>query len=440
MKNYRYIKILLIVFSIILISAIVYLKEKKSTVNITVFFKSQVEMLKSDFISEYERIFPDEKVEIEYILDDIDSSFSFENWDKAIEDYIDNNKVDVLYGFEIEELEKLIKDGYLCNLDEYISKFNFPIENITESSINSIREASNKNNIDGLFALSPTFNNGIIIYNKDIFDKFGVEYPDSELTWESLISVCENLKEKVPNNISILGFGPLGLSGAYTDFQQFIYPIYSQYVENDIIINEENYFNLWSYYIDIYNKYSLNYTDGDDFINGYCCIRVIYPPELREFNKYIGKDVIKNNSIGTSTFPIFKNINGYGISKASALMAISSNSNRKYSAWKLIEYANGKEYAKHYVKTVQKVRSFGGGIPSYVDDDIIELLNNLNGVDSSVFYSGKSKLISSSILTSEEIIECDILANDIMYNSIKNNKIEHLDLEPLINKIQEYIE
>ena len=137
---------------------------------------------------------------------------------------------------------------------------------------------------------------------------------------------------------------------------------------------------------------------------------------------------------------LFKNINVYGISKASALMAISSNSNRKYSAWKLIEYAKGKEYAKHYVKTVQKVRSFGGGIPSYVDDDIIELLNNLNGVDSSVFYSGKSKLISSSILTSEEIIECDILANDIMYNSIKNNKIEHLDLEPLINKIQEYIE
>ena len=46
---------------------------------------------------------------------------------------------------------------------------------------------------DEVYSLPYDFGPYIMYYNKDLFDQYGVEYPDSETDWDEFISICQQL-------------------------------------------------------------------------------------------------------------------------------------------------------------------------------------------------------------------------------------------------------
>lgn len=76
------------------------------------------------------------------------------------------------------------------DMDEFIKTYNIDLERIEPQVIDAIRSYG----VNGeLLSIPYTLNYGVNLYNKDIFDRFGVEYPSDGMTWQETIDLAKHL-------------------------------------------------------------------------------------------------------------------------------------------------------------------------------------------------------------------------------------------------------
>ncbi|CAM3610490.1 ABC transporter substrate-binding protein [Marinicrinis lubricantis] len=76
------------------------------------------------------------------------------------------------------------------DMTELIEKHGIDLTQLESTSMDAIRQISGDNQIYGL----PVFNNTMVMYyNKDLFDKFGVDYPKDGMTWTEAAELSKKL-------------------------------------------------------------------------------------------------------------------------------------------------------------------------------------------------------------------------------------------------------
>ena len=104
-----------------------------------------------------------------------------EKWDE----FIRNEKPDILL-LNQQQYEEFVADGRLVSLESYIARDKFELEGLLPGMVDLLREKG-----DGeLYGLTPYFYSQAIFYNKDLFDRFGVEYPTDRMSWEELLNLA----------------------------------------------------------------------------------------------------------------------------------------------------------------------------------------------------------------------------------------------------------
>jgi ABC-type sugar transport system, periplasmic component len=401
---------------------------------------SQKQALESDFIPEFKKKYPKLSIDTDYIIKDSDYEQNFLNLNKLINEYLKIHNADVLYGFPIEFLPDLIKMKDVISLDNFISKENYPIDRMQQGVLEQIKEASKTIGKSGIYALSPSFNNCSLMYNKSIFDEYTIKYPTNSMTWEEIFEQCNSIKSKVPNNMGILGFGPGGINGFFGEFNNIISPYRNDYVEHGkISINNNQNNHLWEVFTNAYKKYSMNIYDRSDFIKGYVAMRLIYPPELRSFNEEKSFfNLASDSEFRLVSVPEFKEYRGVGLLKVSDPIAIISKSTNKDLSWLLLSFACGKEYALHYITSEN--HSFTGGLISYYDEDIKNLIIKQYGFDFTPFYLTKGKLPKKHEIGQKQYIYIETLASEYMYKCLRENLPINEVLSKLENEVKVYLD
>jgi len=89
------------------------------------------------------------------------------------------------------------KKGVLMDLGNLMKNTNFDSSVINEMALNAFK-ADNKQ-----FGLPFSFSNVLLIYNKDLFDKAGVEYPNSDWTWVEEQAAAEKIRALGRNTFGI---------------------------------------------------------------------------------------------------------------------------------------------------------------------------------------------------------------------------------------------
>ncbi|MEF3311925.1 extracellular solute-binding protein [Paenibacillus sp. GYB004] len=80
------------------------------------------------------------------------------------------------------------------DLTELIQKHKYDLSRIEPSTLDSLRNASDNGALYGL----PKYTNTVVLfYNKDIFDKFGVAYPKSGMTWDEATKLAAQMTRTV---------------------------------------------------------------------------------------------------------------------------------------------------------------------------------------------------------------------------------------------------
>mgnify|MGYP000874196662 CR=1 FL=1 len=125
------------------------------------------------------------------------------DYNEKLDELIRNEKPDILL-LSQAQYEKYAADGRLVSLESYITRDKFDLEGFVPGMVELLREKGGGE----LYGLAPRFYSQAVYYNKDLFDRFGIEYPTDRMSWEELL----NLAARFPTD----GEGEDRVFGLYT--------------------------------------------------------------------------------------------------------------------------------------------------------------------------------------------------------------------------------
>lgn len=115
------------------------------------------------------------------------------NKDNQLADVLATNPtIDILFASYGASYTNLINHNLQTDISDLIKKYNYDINQFQPAPIDVARQLAN-GQIYGL----PWLNGGFVfLYNKDIFDKFGADYPADGMTWDEVYDLAKSLTRK----------------------------------------------------------------------------------------------------------------------------------------------------------------------------------------------------------------------------------------------------
>lgn len=106
------------------------------------------------------------------------------------------NQVDLIY-LPSELMEPFIQEGLLADIGPLIQKDDFELERFVPSVIELTKAYGNGK----IYGLPTNFYGSAIIYNKALFDKYKIQYPEDQMTWESILLLSSRFPSTDSSNI-----------------------------------------------------------------------------------------------------------------------------------------------------------------------------------------------------------------------------------------------
>jgi multiple sugar transport system substrate-binding protein len=255
--------------------------------------------------------------------------------DKSIDNLLAANDFPDMIFIASNSLNNVIKYNLPSDLNELVKKNNVNLNRFDKTAIEDIKAYSDKGE---LLALPFSTNFSIMLYNKDIFNKFGVPFPKDGMTWEEIIALAKTL-ERADGSTQYRGINPW-------DVRKFATPLSMPVVDpktEKAAINSDGWkkaFQMMKVITDISNgnnKYPSFLTD----------------PTLAMFTSYgdVFGDIEKQAKTPAgllfdwdfTTMPSFQEAPGVGFRSLSHDLAISSTSQHKEDAFKVIQLLTSDE-------------------------------------------------------------------------------------------------
>jgi multiple sugar transport system substrate-binding protein len=339
----------------------------------------------------FSAMFPE--IEIEVVSTQTIQYEQGKDMNKAMQEFIDEQKPDVLM-LDIEQYRQKASEGKLYNLEAFIKKDKYDLEGIIPGVIDYV-----KNQSDGiLYGMAPNFSSQALYYNKDMFIKNGVPFPEDRMSWEQLLELAARfptdgtkedriygLKAGYNNNLYQFGLtmgNSMGLS--------FVNPTTMQMTINTdswkaVFDTADKAIKSGSLYMENPNGMSNgssyeSYLLQDPFIGGKVAMVLDGNYLMNQIKE--AKNVLKDKGVQNwdlVTVPV--NPQSPDVSTGMSIyqiFAIDAQSTNTEAAWKFISYINGDEFAR----VTSKVQN--GGFPIRT-----KYLAAEEGLNMAAFYSLK---------------------------------------------------
>jgi multiple sugar transport system substrate-binding protein len=102
--------------------------------------------------------------------------------------------------------------GLLYDMRELAAKYEVPLGSLNGPALDALRQWGQNGE---LYGLPLWVNFSVLYYNKDIFDKFGVDYPKDGMTWDEAIQLSERLTRS-EGGVAYRGLDIHDLNGFYS--------------------------------------------------------------------------------------------------------------------------------------------------------------------------------------------------------------------------------
>jgi multiple sugar transport system substrate-binding protein len=120
------------------------------------------------------------------------------------------------------------------NLQPMAKAANLNLERVEPEVMNAIKAFGSKGE---LYALPFSMNYGVMLYNKEIFDKFGVPYPKDEMTWNQTLELAKQVT-RTENGTNYVG---VSMGAPQPLVRQYSLPVVDDKQEKSIIAASEGY-------------------------------------------------------------------------------------------------------------------------------------------------------------------------------------------------------
>lgn len=288
------------------------------------------------FMEEYGDLFQSKYPNIEFEL----VNYSSANYMKVIEE----QKPDILIS-SASEYEHLIENNKLVDLSILLSNDDFNLKGIHPEIVNWFRHTGNGK----IYGLQSEFLTKAIYYNKDLFDKYQVPYPQDQMTWKELFQLAGRFPvEDGVSGLYIRNFKVLADDIAISKHMNYI-----NTKEMKVTLNTESYKEIFEMILEAYQSKALVLPEidafevYDPFITGTSAMTVDYYYYIYNNINWAKeeKDIQLNWELASA--PVdesSRDASPYFF--IGGVMSIYAGSEQKQAAWEFIKFINSEETAR----------------------------------------------------------------------------------------------
>ncbi|GGH33388.1 ABC transporter substrate-binding protein [Paenibacillus segetis] len=316
------------------------------------------------------------------------------DYDKAFNDFVEKEQPDVVL-LDTSKLETFISDGKLLELDPLIARDKYNTDTIYPGLIDLLKEQGNGK----LFGMSPSFSGSVLLYNADLFNKYGVELPHDGMTWQEIIDTARRFPTDGDEKTRIYGYGiqgtlNLGTIASYIASTEGLTAINPDTMK--VTINTDSWKRAYQLALDAVKSDTVYNPKDGGFGGG--SMEDYYQSQLFLMGRIAlttgGLGMLQNLKEASDRIKDYKPFElgmvAGPIDPAepdvtrdvylNEVFAIQSNSPNSEAAWEFLKFINGEEYAKI------KSRSMNSGMMSRMG-----FTKEYNGHNLDVFYKLKPK-------------------------------------------------
>ncbi|MFE5317919.1 ABC transporter substrate-binding protein [Paenibacillus sp. NPDC056579] len=288
--------------------------------------------------------------------------------------------------YSIGFIQQYHKLNLYAELDEYIKKQNYDLNKLEKTNYDFIKQNGN-----GKIYSLPLFTTAeTLMYNKDLFDKFGVPYPKEGMTWDELYDLAKKMSR---NEGGVQYYGFLTSISHMLNVNQLSLPFVDGKT-NQPAFNNEQFIKMTENFTRFYN------------IPGAVLPKEKYGKEADLFNKdrtlamyahfnsvMVGSQPDQN--LDAVPLPSFKEAPGVGSQMYPTFGSVTSTSKYKEAAFEVLAFLTSEEMQTKYAKE-------GLGMPIINNSKIIDTFGSdipvLKGKNIKAFYPTKPAPISAKTL------------------------------------------
>ena len=306
--------------------------------------------------------------------------FSEGDFNEKLDELIRNEKPDILL-LSREQYEKYAAEGRLVSLESYVARDKFDLDGLIPGLVDLLREEGGGE----LYGLTPRFSSQALYYNKDLFDRFGIDYPTDRMSWEDVLNLAGRFPTDGSDEDRIYGLH-LGTANVQQVASQIGATLGLQVVnpaDNRVSINTDSWVQAYEMALKairsgmLYQHDPSNFSDNmsyedfllrDPFIGGKAAMSVSSSYlilQIREAAGIVPDRMVKN--WGLVTVPVDPANPDYSNAVTiHDIFAINAESANREAAWAFIRYLHSDEHAQ------VKSKSLDGQFPvrtKYIRDD-----------------------------------------------------------------------
>ncbi len=135
-------------------------------------------------LQEMMKVFNESQDEIEAVWEPIP------DFNKQLKTMLSAGTAPDIFFVDVAWLDEFAGKNTLLPLDLYVRKENYNLDAFYKPLIDAFRYN------DRLYGLPKDFSTLALYYNREIFDEYGIDYPDNSTTWEEFLTICTTFKEK----------------------------------------------------------------------------------------------------------------------------------------------------------------------------------------------------------------------------------------------------
>lgn len=167
-----------------------------------------------------------------------------------------------------ESVEQFVENGYIANLQPILDEKGISTDGlVAQEALDSYRYDGEKAGAGDLYALPKDASVFAYAYNKDLFDKEGIPYPDPEnpYTYEEFVEVCKQFTKDTDGDGEIDQWG-CGMANAFM-LQPFVWSNGATYLSDDyktVNIDTPEFKEALQKYVDLTLEYEVTPTVEQD--------------------------------------------------------------------------------------------------------------------------------------------------------------------------------
>lgn len=327
--------------------------------------------------------------------------------DEIILGFLENEKVDLVYGFPNEYLEGLIDSGEIIKLDGFITESKFPIDQLSPAILNPLKQVGSNE----IYALSPGYDDAALIYDKKIMGRLNISIPE-EPSWNEILQITKEIS-KLDTSVQPITFNISPDSNLYQSYKMITSPIANPYIQNGKLnVNNETNIEHWKLFTQDPELIST-----EPFFNGNTSMGIVGSAALLSILNKEEAGEIDISNIGIKKLPVFNDDN-IGLAFASNYMVIPKKSGNQKEAWDFIRYTHSKEFALLQIN--HGASPFNSSLVSFWDEEMKEVYKNKYGLDFTAFYENNGPLRDKPEINSQVEAFIDNLVSEQFIQVLQN--------------------